>query len=218
MKTRILILSICFVVSSAFLAKASKTEPVAAREPFAVFPMHLGNWDGVDTPLDPKVVSVLGVSDYVSRIYRSSQAAVGFYVGFYQTQRQGATMHSPMNCLPGSGWDVASRSYITVPIFESVDSNSTRNIEVNRIVIEKGLDRALVLYWYQAHGRVVASEYWGRVYTVLDAMSMNRTDGSLVRIIVPIHAADANAETAAENVAASFAQTVFPLLSRSLPN
>ena len=92
-------------------------------------------------------------------------------------------MHSPLNCLPGAGWLPVRQDRTTIQVRTS---GTTRDIEVNNFVIEKGLDRQAVLYWYQSHGRVVASEYWGKVYTVLDAMRHNRTDGSLVRVVVPV--------------------------------
>ena len=47
---------------------------------------------------------------------------------------------------------------------------------MNRYVIQKGVDRQLVLYWYQSHGRVVANEYWSKFYLIRDAVRLNRTD------------------------------------------
>ena len=91
-------------------------------------------------------------------------------------------------------------------------------IDINRIVIQKGMDRQIVLYWYQAHGRVVASEYWGKIYTVLDAMRINRTDGALVRVITQIDGSGSESEQIAEKQAVEFVQSVFPLLSRHLPD
>jgi EpsI family protein len=86
-------------------------------------------------------------------------------------------------------------------------------IEVNRYVIAKGLDRQLVLYWYQSHGRVIASEYWAKIFLTLDAIRLNRTDGALVRVITPIR----GSEVAAEREAVQFVQTLFPLLGQYLP-
>ena len=51
----------------------------------------------------------------------------------------------------------------------------------------EGLEQQLVLYWYQSHGRVVASEYWGKFYMVYDALRLNRTDAALVRITAPLY-------------------------------
>jgi EpsI family protein len=158
---------------------------------------------------------VLGVDDYVSREYISKSGSIGLYVGFYQTQRQGSSIHSPMNCLPGAGWNPGTRSYIAMPVAPGSASND--QTQINRIMIERGMDRALVLYWYQAHGRVVASEYWGKFYAVLDAMRINRTDGALVRVVSAVRGEGPEAEASAETEATSFVQSIVPLLSRYLP-
>jgi EpsI family protein len=137
---------------------------------------------------------------------------IGLYVGYYGSQRQGDTMHSPLNCLPGAGWSPVSFRRMSISVPSSAEAS--RDITVNRYVIEKGLDRQLVLYWYQGHGRVVASEYLGKIYMVLDAIRTNRTDGAMVRIIAPIVTDEAHAEAQA----VGFAQVLFPLLGRYLPD
>jgi EpsI family protein len=212
-----LLLSLCFFAATAFIAKASKTEPVPAREPLAQLPLHIGTWQGLDVPVDDRILSVLGVDDYVNRVYSSSGATVSLYMGFYQTQRQGSTVHSPMNCLPGAGWTVLNRSHFRISVAQESFAPAPV-IDVNRVVIEKGMDRQMALYWYQAHGRVVASEYWGKIYTVVDAMRLNRTDAALVRIITPVAGVGPDAEQAAENLAADFTKSIFPLLSTHLPD
>jgi EpsI family protein len=94
---------------------------------------------------------------------------------------------------------------------------TARSVRVNRVVIEKGLERQLVYYWYQSQGRVVASEYWGKFYSVVDAVRHNRTDGALVRVmlVVPGPSSDALAES--DRKALDFVSTLFPLLSNYLP-
>jgi EpsI family protein len=216
MNARILILAACFLAASAFIAKASKSEPVFIREPLPGLPLQINKWRGRDVPIDSQVLSVLGVDDYVNREYFSAAGSLGLYVGFYQTQRQGSTIHSPMNCLPGAGWNPLSRSYINVPVRFGA-GESENGIQINRILIENGMNRAVVLYWYQAHGRVVASEYWGKAYAVLDAMRLNRTDGAMVRVISNVVGSGTQAETEAENQAVLLVQSIFPLLSRYLP-
>ncbi|PYS39657.1 MAG: EpsI family protein [Acidobacteria bacterium] len=217
MARRMLFLSLCFLSASAFIAKMSKTEPVFIREPLAQLPLKIGAWQGRDFDIEERIVAVLGVQDYLNRSYYSSNAVVSLYVGFYQTQRQGSTMHSPMNCLPGAGWDPVDRSQLSIPVTAEPPA-PTRMININRIVIQKGMDRQIALYWYQAHGRVVASEYWGKIYTVLDAMRMNRTDGSLVRVITQIVGSGPEGEQTAQTLAVEFVQSIFPLLSRHLPD
>jgi EpsI family protein len=86
---------------------------------------------------------------------------------------------------------------------------------INRVVIRKGLERQLVLYWYQSHGHLIASEYWSKFYMVSDAVRLNRTDGAIVRIIAPI--SEPAAERTAEASAFDFAKSLVPTLDRYLP-
>jgi EpsI family protein len=217
MVPRILILIVSFLAASAYIAQASKTEPVTMRDPLARVPTLIDQWRGYDVPIDDEVLAVLGVDDYLNRTYVSNSDWASTYVGFYQTQRQGSSIHSPMNCLPGAGWNPVSRSYLTVPVSPEPNSTTKQDIRINRIVIEKGMERQLAFYWYQAHGRVVASEYWGKAYTVLDAMRLNRTDGAIIRVICPILGPGPYAEQDAEKLGVGFIQLMYPLLSRSLP-
>jgi EpsI family protein len=215
MAARILVLVSCFLLASAFIAKASKTEPVVARQSLTSLPMEIDEWRGRDLGIDTQTLRVLGVDDYVNRFYSSEKGSVTVYAGFYQSQRQGNTIHSPLNCLPGAGWNPMARSYLHLPVHSN--SASPQDIQINRILIEKGLDKQIVLYWYQAHGRVVANEYWGKLYTVLDAVKMNRTDGAMVRVLSPVRNGGPAGESAAEAVAVDFVKTVFPLLAASVP-
>src|SRR5687767_13276567 len=95
---RIAVLSATLLLGVALIASASRTETVPARESLRQFPMTIGGWRGQDEPdFDPRILEVLGVDEYVNRRYLSSAGPVGFYVGFYESQRQGDTIHSPMN-------------------------------------------------------------------------------------------------------------------------
>ena len=218
MLKRVWILFACMVVSAGVVARADRAEPVPIRQTLDRFPVSVGGWSGTPTaPFTKDILDVLGVDDYLTRIYFTANRAegAGLYIGYYQSQRQGDTMHSPLNCLPGAGWEPVSKSYLKIDVPQDEGS---RQIEVNRYMIRKGLDRQLVLYWYQAHDRVVASEYWGKVYLVADAVRMNRTDGALVRVTVPVGTDEAGAgERAAEASAIRFVQALFPHLNDYLP-
>ena len=157
--------------------------------------------------------SVLRANDYLLRNYRLGNGLVAnLYIGYYATQRDGASYHSPLNCLPGAGWNPVTKGHITIPV------EGDGRIEINRIVIQKGMDRQLVLYWYQSHGRVIASEYWGKIYTVLDALRTNRTDAAMVRIVCPIPGNRSQTEVSAERFATHFVQLLFPILQQILPS
>lgn len=215
--TRLGIVALCLVTGWLYLGRSSSAEVLPPREPLEQLPMHLGAWHGTsDQPLADDILAVLGVDDYIVRAYRQDgQRPIGLYVGFYESQRQGDTIHSPLNCLPGAGWEPLEVGRTRLDAQPSPGAPTTRAVEVNRVVIGKGLDRQLVLYWYQSRDRVVASEYWGKIYTVLDAVRYNRTDAALVRVIVPIP--DKASTESADRLAREFAVTLFPQLRRHLP-
>ena len=211
---RALVLCGLLAATTVFLANARKHEAPVSRSTFATFPMAIGQWRAVnDPPLDPDVLRVLGVDDYLSRVYYQPNGAVGFYMGFYGSQRQGDTIHSPMNCLPGAGWEPVSEQTLQIA---NVDG-AGRSITVNRFIIRKGLDRNVVLYWYQGRGRVVANEYWSKAYLIRDAIVANRTDGSLVRVVVPIVGDDEASVDRSEDLAVEFVRSVFPQMDAYLP-
>jgi exosortase D (VPLPA-CTERM-specific) len=221
---RAIAIVLVLVLGAVVIARASKSERVPPRESLATFPMQLAEWQGQPADrFDQQILAVLGVDEYVNRIYTAPTAvSVGLYIGYYQSQREGDTMHSPLNCLPGAGWQPVKQERALVRVATGTDPatglpTGNREILVNRFVIQKGLARQVVMYWYQSHGRVVASEYWGKIYTVVDAIRMNRTDAAMVRVICPIEGPDAAAEVRAEQAATAFTRAMFPLLGRYLP-
>jgi EpsI family protein len=211
---RALALVACLVGATVFLANARRTELPVERLLFKQFPMTIESWRAVeDPPIEDDVLKVLGVDDYLSRAYyKPDGAAVGLYIGFYASQRQGDTIHSPLNCLPGAGWEAVSQGRLRIADARGQD------MEVNRYVVRKGLDRQLVLYWYQSHGRVVASEYASRLYLINDAIRLNRTDGSMVRVIAPIRADAEDGGASAERLAIEFVRALVPHLSPYVPS
>jgi EpsI family protein len=214
--TRAAVLCVMLAGTSVFLANARGAEIPTQRTSFAAFPMQLQSWQAtVDPPLSDDILKVLGVDDYLSRIYyRQHGGAVGLYIGYYGSQRQGDTIHSPLNCLPGAGWEPVQQGRLDIANADGAG----RDITVNRYIVQKGLDRQLVLYWYQSHGRVIASEYTSRAYLINDAIRMNRTDGSLVRVIAPIPVGAEDDGAAAEKLAVEFVRVLFPTLPAYLPN
>ena len=214
MTTRLFTLAACFIVTVALAARGNRPELVPLRQPLADVPFDIGRWRGRDAPqLSDDILAVLGVDEYVNRIYSGDDGrAVSLYVGYYQSQREGDTIHSPMNCLPGAGWQPVSHEYVGIPI-----SGRSDPIVVNRYVIQKGADRQVVLYWYQSHGRVVANEYWSKVYLVYDAIRLNTSEAALVRVVSPVRADDESNEAASQR-AVEFVRSMFPMTTRHLPS
>src|SRR5271170_31227 len=208
--------SIRLALTAAFLLAAflllhsvSHGEPVVPRQPLRDLPYTIGIWSGQERPLSERVVQAVSVSDYTNRVYFAhGSAPVELYVGYYQSQETGDTIHSPKNCLPGSGWDPVHSGFATVSVAGG------RQIVVNEYVIQQDENKQLVFYWYQGRGRVIASEYAGKFWMVADAISRNRTDGALVRLITPMN----NNEASARARLVSFTQTLFPSLDQLIPN
>lgn len=169
----------------------------------------MNSWRGEDRPLDDRMVEAVGVSDYLNRIYFTNTApAVQVYVGYYASQATGDTIHSPKNCLPGAGWDPVASTYATIPVYRN------RRIVVNEYVIQKDADKQLVFYWYQGRGRIIANEYVGKFWMIVDAISRNRTDGALVRVNT---AMDDGKEKAYARLL-EFTEDLFPRVERLIPD
>jgi EpsI family protein len=180
MLTRSLIAAALIVAAGVYASGASGPERAPSRAALSTLPTVLGGWEIRGTPsLDDDMVAALGVDDFVNRIYASDGAAISMYIGYYASQRQGDTIHSPQNCLPGAGWQAVSLERSTI-------AAGTRDMPVNRLVIQKSLDRQAVFYWYQGRGRTVANEFANKGWLMLDAARLRRTDGGLIRLMTPI--------------------------------
>ncbi len=180
------------------------------RKQLKNFPQQIGDWRGSrDQVIDEATMSVLRASDYLLRDYRRADGKVAtFYVGYYASQREGASYHSPLNCLPGSGWTLSEPGKVDI----TRPDGST--FTANKYVIENGDYRSLMIYWYEGRGRAVASEYWGKVYTVIDSVRLRRSDGALVRVTVPVE----GSEDAALKVATDLSTQTTAALSEFVPN
>jgi EpsI family protein len=176
-------------------------EAHVSRSELKTFPTRIGGWEqiGIDQRFDAATESILRADDYLLRNYRSADGRLAsFHVGYYKTQRNGASYHSPLNCLPGSGWVMTAPAMLVI-----TPPNGRPAFEANRYLIQNGNDRQLLVYWYQGRGRMVASEYWGKIYTVLDSVRRRRSDGAMVRVTVPVGTSESAAIEAARNLAAN---------------
>jgi EpsI family protein len=181
------------------------------RKQLKDFPQQIGEWQRMrpDTVLDDATMAVLRASDYLLRDYRTADGQVAnFYVGYYASQREGASYHSPLNCLPGSGWTLSEpgKAMISLP--------DGSQFAANKYIIDNGDSRSLMLYWYQGRGRKVASEYWGKVYTVIDSVRLRRSDGAMVRVTVPM----GDSEDAALKSALDLSTRAVAALPEFVPN
>lgn len=190
----------------------SHGEATPPARPLSEFPAKIGAYASViDWPLDKETLDILKVTDYLNRGYWEpgmGQDLLGLYIAYFRSQRTGAGIHSPKNCLPGAGWNPVQATIYQLPLADG------RKVPVNLYFLRKGLDSEVVIYWYQSHGRIIASEYWGKFYLVYDALRLNRTDAALVRITVPVDNGD---EAAAKTRALAFAKTITTDIDQIIP-
>lgn len=186
-------------------------EAVPPRKSFTDFPGAIGTWKGQDDlTLSLDVMSLLKVSDYVMRRYVDPEGhSTWLYIGYWQTRRKGADIHSPKNCLPGGGWDPVESSRLTIPVMGSASP-----IVVNRYLIQRDRRMQVVLYWFQAQGKVVAGEIEAKIDLMGGAMLRNRTDGALVRVSSLVSGTPQ--ETTDRMV--QYVQDLFPVLHAYLPD
>ena len=146
-----------------------------------VLPDTLLGMGGVDRIVPPEERKISGVSQYAFRIFErdSSAALISVYIGYYEAQTQGKSIHSPKNCLPGAGWEPVSSGSLML------DAQGYK-FEVNRYVLENKGHQAVVYYWYQGRGRISANEYRVKWEQVRDRALAGRSDEALVRVMVPV--------------------------------
>ncbi len=200
-------------VTAAFVLVPPPERVVMARDSFALFPTEIGVWSGYSQALEPATEAVLGASDYVNVTYSTpgEAGAVNFFSAWYEKQTEGSGIHSPEVCLPVGGWEVFSIDPTQVSIPDSVYGDFT----VNRAVIQKGLSRQLVYYWFEQRGRRMTNDYIAKASVVYDSLTMGRTDGAMVRFVTPIGGDETEAEAEARML--RLMTDLLPQLPRFIP-
>ena len=179
--------------------------------------MTIESWRAVDDPpMEDDILKVLGVDDYLSRAYyRPDGAAVGLYMGFYNSQRQGDTIHSPLNCLPGAGWEPVSEGRLHI-------AECRRRGPSTWTSIATSCKRVSIGSWCCIGTRATAASWpastSSRLFLIHDAIRLNRTDGSMVRVIAPVAVDAQDGGASAERLAIEFVRTLVPHLSAYLPS
>ena len=203
----VIALMILTAIGLKFLSHGDEVSP---KKPLSTFPKVVGEWVGNEERFDSRIYDILGVDDSILSSYRTSDGRqIQLYIGFYQSQREGDIIHSPKNCMPGSGWNITQTSIEELNLSRA----NHGKIKVIKLVLEKGVQKSVVLYWFQFRGRIISSEYRQKIFLVWDAIFKHRTDGSFVRLIAPV--LQSEAETT--RYMKKFAQQLFPILEEYLP-
>ncbi len=178
--------------------------PLAA--PLASLPHTLGEYRGVDREIAEPERRAAGMSDYLFRAFeREGGPGFSVYVGYYDRQVRGRTIHSPKNCLPGAGWEAVAAA------MERIETPAGP-VRVNRYLLVHRNEKALVYYWYQGRGRVEADEYRVKLELLRDAALRGRTEEALVRVVIPVTGPDSAAAELGRRVSAALVPEVFRVL------
>jgi EpsI family protein len=187
--------------------------------PLAQLPRTLGDRTSTEVALDQETLDVLGKGDFLYRVYSGQRGTttdptlatpISLFIGYFPTQRTGQSIHSPQNCLPGAGW-----TFLSSDVTAFTDETG-KQYRVGDYLITDGKQSQEVLYWYQMHGRSIASDYAAKLLTITDSIKYGRTDAALVRIITTVDRGESR-EHARDRVV-EFARQIVPLLPAYVPN
>jgi EpsI family protein len=183
MKKQFWISVLFLLIAIVYLRFYTTIEAVPLPADIENFPKKIGAFTmSGSSEFSEDVLRELGVSSYINRDYKDKDGyKLSLYLGYYEEQKEGAMIHSPKHCMPGSGWAPIESSVMPV----SLAATSKQSHKINRIVFQKGMDKLIMYYWYQGRNRIVANEYIDRIYLILDSLFKKRTEGSLVRVIGP---------------------------------
>ncbi len=189
------------------LARRQETVPLVAPLD-TTLPATLLDLPSRDQVISPEEQRIAGMDDYVLRLFGPDSSAYRFsiYVGYYEDQAQGSSIHSPRNCLPGAGWEPISSTVTTV-------RSGGADHQVNRYLLGNGNARAVVYYWYQGRGRVAHNEYAVKWELLRDKATHGRSEESLVRIVVPVFETEAEAD----RIGVKVAEEIIAPLFRAMP-
>lgn len=200
-------------VAGAFIFAPSPDRVIVDRDPFLLFPLDMRGWSGINSLLEPNIEKVLGADDYINATYQSAgePTVVNFFAAYYNKQTEGDGIHSPEVCLPVGGWEVSSIEP------HEVDMSATPygRFRVNRAIIQKGLSKQIVYYWFEQRGKRMTNDYLAKINVVWDSLTTGRTDGALVRFVTPV--ADNETVAQAEDRMLRFMELTLSRMPRFIP-
>ncbi|MCC0062811.1 MAG: VPLPA-CTERM-specific exosortase XrtD [Defluviimonas sp.] len=204
---------VTLAASTAWQALPAPSAQLPPRETLALFPRDIGGWHGSTVPLEADVEVVLGADDYVNAFYEQpgGGATVNFFVAWYARQTEGQGIHSPEVCLPTGGWEVFSLDEVRL----DMAGTGYGSFDANRAVIQKGLSRQIVYYWFEGRGKRIANDFAAKMSVLSDSLFEGRTDGALVRFVTPIGPDETEADADARLL--GFMRQSLPALPRFVP-
>ncbi|HYA42054.1 MAG TPA: VPLPA-CTERM-specific exosortase XrtD [Syntrophobacteraceae bacterium] len=186
-------------------------QKIPIREPLSKFPLDIAEWRGSRQHFDPRDLRSLTMSDYTLIDYRNNTGQdIKFYVAYFETQFKGGSIHSPETCLPGNGWVFKESATLTIPVKYGSDY-----LVVNRVVVEQLGKKMLGYFWFPQRGRNLTNIYQLKLYNFWDALSQQRTDGALVRVLTQMSGTESTDEACSR--LNEFLSKAVPILDPFIP-
>lgn len=185
-----------------------ETVAVPVNSPLADIPATFGDWTlAQETYFNAQMLAVLQPTDYLYRVYRDSAGnLVTLYLGYHAGGPDSGAIHSPKNCLPGSGWFELSEKKRSIPIEDG-------ELPLVQAVYQNDDQKEMFLYYFQVKGRVLTDEYSLKLAEIINSMVYNRRDSAFIRISVPFSEDQAKAALVGER----FAALIYPHIVAVLP-
>lgn len=178
-------LTLLLIVTPYFATLSERVEVAPPRQAFTHFPLTLNSWTGHEGALEKDIIGTLKFTDYIIADYQTSNDSipVNFYTAWYESQKKGASIHSPRSCIPGGGWRIESLDQRNVT---DVSRANGEPLRVNRALIRKGDTANVVYYWFEGRGRDITNEYMAKWYIFWDSLTLSRSDGALMRVVTTV--------------------------------
>ncbi len=168
---------------------AARAPVIPERQDLATLPLEFPEWRSQETILDPVVLEVLGADDYiVVDMVGPNGDQVNFFAAYLNARRDGRSWHSPLQCLPGGGWEIREAEIVEVQSFDG------RTYPINQLIIRQNDNQFLMNYWYDQRGRQIANEFTMRLWVMWDDLLKRRSDGAMVRLLTPLEAGETMAD------------------------
>lgn len=207
---QIVIILLLMGATAAGIHGVSNRVSTPLKKPFSQFPDAVGGWTAKKQTLEKMYLDALELNDYLLADFRNSRGEmVNCYVAYNDFQSKGKASHSPSSCLPGSGWELKE------PGTMLVDDGAGRSVKINRAMMVMGNDRRLTYYWFDQRGRILTDLYQIKLFNFVDSVTLNRTDGALIRLITQL--AENETPAMADVRLKAFMQQFYPALNSFLP-
>lgn len=185
------------------------------RDSFLLFPQSLGGWRqfGSEQRFSPEVEQILAADDYHAVQFSRSldEPSLDFFAAWYADLAAEGVQHTPEICLPAAGWEIAKVEQVDISDGLQLD----QPFRVNRVILQKDEERALVYYWFMHMGRAIPSNAAAKFSVLTKGLLAERLDGAIVRITSPINVD--YPEEKAEARMINLLKEALPQMSRFIP-